>query len=391
MTASQRIETALRRGIPDRVPFVPKIWVDFGARWLGVEIERVIQDPCTALEVILRTGVDFGLDGVRQFAFPARHTAWRDGRLFELTAAGRRIGPIDLDGGLQTQLSDVSDFGLSDPVAMTYFHYRHAPLPVLNRMADVRAIAVPEPPLLDELGFNRNQKEVCKRVETSCAGRAMPALIQDCGPIGMAFYVAFNGMNKALLDLFDQPRLVHAALDRGDRIAVARGTYWLNQGYRILRINDSAGNMSVLSPQHWRSFIKPHFTAVAAELHRACPDALLYCHICGNVLPILDDLVDTGLDCIGPLDPLGGMSVAESASVVAGRTALMGGINTLSFVNSDPMDVQREALACIQGARAAAGCEAVPPGFVLGSGCVMPRDASPPNIRAAAEAVVRKT
>ena len=34
-------------------------------------------------------------------------------------------------------------------------------------------------------------------------------------------------------------------------------------------------------------------------------DVKIYSHICGNVLPVIDDLVDAGIDCIGPLDPLG--------------------------------------------------------------------------------------
>ena len=30
----------------------------------------------------------------------------------------------------------------------------------------------------------------------------------------------------------------------------------------------------------------------------------IYCHICGNVLPVVELLVDAGLDCIAPLDRL---------------------------------------------------------------------------------------
>ena len=388
MTAAERVEAALRGGRPDRVPFVPKIWIDFSARFCGVPLREVIEDPVAALVVILRAGRGLGLDGVRQFALPARRTVEADGRLWEVDGRGRPIGPIDLAGGLHTLVAEAGDFRLDDPVNMAHFHHRRPPGPALTKAADAAAIAVPDARLLDDLGFQRN---LAAALDRAPAGGM--AVIQDCGPIGLSFLVALNGMNQALLDFLDQPRLVHAALDAGDAIAIAKGSYWLDRGYRALRINDSAGNLSVISPDHWRTFVKPHFASVVSELHRRCPDALLYCHVCGNVLPIIGDLADTGLDCIAPLDPLGGFTVADArraleqrpaahpgdgrpAAAAADRpVALMGGINTLSFVEGTPDTVGAEAEACIAGARTAADREAVPAGFILGSGCVVPRGA----------------
>jgi hypothetical protein len=396
VTPAERVATALRGGRPDRVPFVPKIWVDFSARFCGVPLREVIEDPVAALEVILRAGRGLGLDGVRQFALPARRTGEADGRLWEIDAAtGRRIGAIDLAGGLHTLVTDAGDFRLDDPVNMAHFHHRRPPGPAVMKAADAAAIAVPDARLLDDLGFQRNQAAALARAAGGGAGAAWAALdrapadgmaiIQDCGPIGLSFLVALNGMNQALLDLLDQPRLVHATLDAGDAIAIAKGSYWLDRGYRMLRINDSAGNLSVISPDHWREFVRPHFASVVSELHRRCPASLLYCHVCGNVLPIIGDLADTGLDCIAPLDPLGGFTVADARRAAGRPVALMGGINTLSFVEETPDAVGAEAEACIAGARTAAdrggagidsaGPGAVPSGFILGSGCVVPRGA----------------
>jgi uroporphyrinogen-III decarboxylase len=414
MTPAERVATALRGGRPDRVPFVPKIWVDFSARFCGVSLRDVIEDPVTALAVILRAGRGLGLDGVRQFALPARRTEEAGDRLWEIHArTGRRIGAIDLAGGLHTLVIDASDFRLDDPVNMAHFHHRRPPGPAVTKESDAAAIAVPDARLLDDLGFGRNQDAALAGAGSAAGsggaagaasgGEPVPAIIQDCGPIGLAFLVALDGMNQALLDLVDRPHLVHATLDKGDAIAIAKGAYWLDRGYRMLRINDSAGNLSVISPEHWRTFVKPHFTAVASELHRRCPASLLYCHVCGNVLPIIGDLADTGLDCIAPLDPLGGFTVADARRALEARpaahaaagcvadapspgrpVALMGGINTLSFVDGTPDAVGAEAEACIAGARAVAdrgsadvdpGPGAVPAGFILGSGCVVPRGA----------------
>ena len=43
---------------------------------------------------------------------------------------------------------------------------------------------------------------------------------------------------------------------------------------------------------------------VCDALHAYDTETRIYCHICDDILPIAGDLVDTGFDCIGPLDPL---------------------------------------------------------------------------------------
>jgi uroporphyrinogen-III decarboxylase len=130
-----------------------------------------------------------------------------------------------------------------------------------------------------------------------------------------------------------------------------------------------------MSPQHWRQFVFPHMKDFCDEVHRYADDARIYCHICGNVLPIVEDLVETGLDCIGPLDPLGGFTPADVRSRIGDAVSLMGGVDTLSFVNRTPEEIVEESRRCIEGAGAAGG-------FVLGSGCVVPRSAKRENLAA---------
>jgi uroporphyrinogen-III decarboxylase len=139
--------------------------------------------------------------------------------------------------------------------------------------------------------------------------------------------------------------------------------------------------MSVISPQHFREFILPHMKTVCDELHHYEPDVRIYCHVCGNVMPIMDDLIATGLDCVGPLDPLGGFTCTQARQAVGDRIALMGGVNTLSFINSTPEQLIDEARICIEGAGQT--------GYILGSGCVVPRTARKENLLALHEAAER--
>lgn len=97
---------------------------------------------------------------------------------------------------------------------------------------------------------------------------------------------------------------------------------------------------------------------------------------------ILDDLLATGLDCIGPLDPLGGMRVDDVRRRVGDRVSLMGGVNTLSFLCMTADEIEAEAGKCIAGAGRNGG-------YILGSGCVVPRATSRENLLALRRAAER--
>ena len=386
MKAYERVYTALSGGIPDRVPYVPKIWVDLAAAMAGIPLTEVVEQPSTALRILAEAALSVGADGVRQFHFPERRTLTADGNtaggtdadgtVYEIDRHGRRLGKIDMLGGLGTRLERSEDYRLEDPYTMAHYHYWSSPESAIRTIADVQRIAVPDAAFYREIGWEARQRKVMDMVGDRIA------VIGDCNSATLAFYECLRGMDRALFDLIDDPALVHAVMDKGVAMAIEKGKFHIGMGIRILRLNDSVANMSVISPTHWREFIKPRIRTVCAELHRIEPGVRIYCHICGNVLPILNDLVETGLDCIAPLDPLGGFSCAQAREKVGDRVSLMGGINTLSFIDSTEEQLEAEAEACIRGAGQRGA-------FILGSGCVVPRSAKRENLVAAAKAAVR--
>ena len=124
MKPEERIYTAMSGKIPDRVPVVPKIWVDLAARMTGTRLTEVITDPLTALRVIVEAGVQCHVDGVRQFHFPKRRIIEKEGKVLEVDDQGRILGDVDMLGGLMTYL--VRCERLSSPRPL-----HHGPHPVL--------------------------------------------------------------------------------------------------------------------------------------------------------------------------------------------------------------------------------------------------------------------
>ena len=53
MKPAERLYAAINREKPDRVPVVPKIWVDLAANLTETDLLEIVATPLTALNVIL--------------------------------------------------------------------------------------------------------------------------------------------------------------------------------------------------------------------------------------------------------------------------------------------------------------------------------------------------
>ncbi|MFO7635761.1 MAG: uroporphyrinogen decarboxylase family protein [Clostridia bacterium] len=358
--AFRRVYGVMSGDLPDRVPFIPKIWVDLACELTGTPLTDVLSDPYVALEVLVKAAMDVASDGVRQYHFPERRVLIEGESVIETNRKGRRIGTVDMKGGLMTRLYDASDYHLEDPYTMAHYHYWTPPGPVVSNLKDVKKICVPDKDFYRQIGWGKRQKPLMNLYGEHIA------FIGDCDSATLAFHECLRGMGQAMLDLMDEPILVHRIMEKGVAIAVEKGKHHIDTGIKILRLNDSIANMSVISPGQWREFIKPHIREVCEALHGYDPSVRIYCHICGNILPVLEDLLETGLDCIAPLDPLGGFTPAQIREKAGREAVLMGGINTLSFINNSMEELVDEAKTCMRQA----GMHGA---FLLGSGCVVPR------------------
>jgi uroporphyrinogen-III decarboxylase len=366
ITANERFYTALSGEEPDRVPVLPKIWVDLAASLTNTDLTQLIEDPFLAMELIVKAGLEVKADGARLFHFPSRMTAMHLGGLAEIDSKGRVRGRIDMEGGLATQLNPDESISLEDPYYMAFIQFWNTKKPLVNTMADVRRLAIPGKSLYRDLGFEDFQKDLYLRHSDSIA------LIGDCASATLAFCVLYRKLDNALMDFIMNPELVHALMEKGVEIAIEKGKFHIDCGIKMLRLNDSVANMSVISPAQFKEFIFPHMKTLCEELHAYDPEVKIYCHICGNVLPVMDLLVTTGLDCVGPLDPLGGFSAEEARKAAGNRVALMGGVNTLTFLNGTPEQVAYEARECLENYGKK--------GYILGSGCVVPRGTKKENL-----------
>lgn len=356
----------------NRAPVMPKIWMDLAANIMHRSFDEFAMNPRLATLTVIEAAKACMCDGARLFLFPRRDIRIDADGIRRQYKNGRVIGRIDLEGGWATLLENPADFDFDDPCWIICYQLFKCAQPIVKELSDVEKLRVP-----DVETFHRIFGEDVDAA-LQCADGTLD-LAGDCNSGTLAFCVSVLGMGNALMAIYDEPELLHALMEKGIALSINQAKFMIDKGLRILRYNDSVANMSVVSPDTWREFVAPYIARFCREVHAYCPEVKIYCHICGNVMPIIDDLIGCGLDCIAPLDPMGGVSLEEVRTHAGDDFLLMGGVDTMSFINKTPEEIRAEARECIRqgfhGGR-----------YIVGSGCVVPRGANPDAIRALAQA-----
>ena len=116
-----------------------------------------------------------------------------------------------------------------------------------------------------------------------------------------------------LLEMWIDPGVAHSILPGADRHALAE------------HLDYSDKNGPMMSPQQFEEIILP----CDAQVVSAIKGAGGYCikHTDGDIRKIMDMLVGTGLDCLGPLEDVPCMDMDRILERYPGRIAVMGNIS----------------------------------------------------------------
>lgn len=189
-----------------------------------------------------------------------------------------------------------------------------------------------------------------------------------------------RGMDQLLMDYVLNPDLVH----RLARIAIDYKKPVMERaielGADIVLTGDDYANRQapIMSPQHFREFVLPYLQAmVDVAKARGVP---FIKHTDGNLWPIIDMLVDTGLDALDPIEPIAGMDIGEVKQRYGDRIALAGNVDCGELLSrGTPEEVEEAVKETI--AKAAVGG-----GHILASSNSIHPAVNPENYRAMVEA-----
>lgn len=110
----------------------------------------------------------------------------------------------------------------------------------------------------------------------------------------------------------------------------------------------------LVSPRLWKKIFQPYFVKFVQAIHDA---GLLYWkHSDGNLMPLLDMLVEAGIDGIDPIDPLAGMDIAAIKRDYGDRVAIKGNVDcAYLLVSGTPEQVESAVKYCLRVAAPGGG------------------------------------
>jgi uroporphyrinogen decarboxylase len=127
--------------------------------------------------------------------------------------------------------------------------------------------------------------------------------------------------------LFDAPEEVLAEMDRRVRVGREDIRRWVDRGVdACLCPADLADNSGPFyNPEQMDQFVYPGMKQWAAAVKEAGSISIL--HTDGNILPILDGIINSGIDAVQAIDPTAGLDLATVKAHSAGRICLCGNMD----------------------------------------------------------------
>lgn len=176
-----------------------------------------------------------------------------------------------------------------------------------------------------------------------------------CTLFELAWYL--RGMPRVLTDLAENRDFFHAYLDKLMGWIRAAGRKFAELGVDVIWIGDDFGmqNRMMISPAVFREFFKPRYAVLFEEWKRINPKVKIAFHSDGYIWPIIQDLVDVGLDILNTVQPKS-MDPGEVKRAFGDRLTLWGTIDIQEVLPfGTPRDVEEEVKLRVRTAGAGGG------------------------------------
>lgn len=330
MTGSERILTALRRGQPDRVPTME--WV------LHPRVIEAMNGAKSDVEFARRAGLDgvaVSLDD-RKETIDARHI--RD------------------------------EWGV---IRVTYDDY---PNPVgypVRDMDDFERLAIPDP------NADGRYRSIRRALAESGEEIAVVARVKDV----FSQPRDLMGFENFLMAFYLDPELVERMMQMCVAYSTQVAKNLVEIGVRAIVVGDDiAHNLGLLlKPEMYLEQVYPYFKELVGNCKRL--GLLVIKHSDGDLRAVLPELVDSGIDCLDPIDPLGNMDLAYMKRTYGHRIALKGNVDCVrTLVEKSVSEVRAEVARCmLEGS--------IGGGHIISSSNSIHKGISPVNYQAFLDAV----
>lgn len=308
MNSYERVMTALRRRQPDRVPVVEFV----------IDPKVMAQAVPNAKDVA--DGMDkLGMDAVSCGVTFAKVEDCDDGTWIDEWGVRYKSGP------------EVVAHPIAGPIATA---------------EDFKTYQPPDPNAPGRLG------ELPDLVERYKGRRAI--LFHQRAAFMWAAYL--RGIDQLLMDLLIEPDFAKDLMDMVLEVNLGIARNAIAAGADVIVLGDDYAHNGgpMMSPEIFRTMILPRLTKMVETIHDA--GALCVKHSDGNLYPLLGDLVSCSCNALNPIEPVAGMTLAETKRRVGDTVALMGNIDCAHLLPyGTPEEVRQAVRQAISDAASGGG------------------------------------
>lgn len=159
-------------------------------------------------------------------------------------------------------------------------------------------------------------------------------------------HAGFTGTENMLVAMLTDPEIVRDMFEHQLDISLALLEMAWDRGFTFdgIRWPDDMGYKykQFFSPEVYRTVLKPvHKRAIEWAHARDIPAHL---HSCGDVRPLVPELLEIGLDALNPLEVKAGMDPLELKDSFGDRLLLHGGINAVLWTDPDAVHAEIDRL-----------------------------------------------
>ena len=324
MTSRERMETVLRGGRPDRIPFVPSIY-EHGAALIGASPSEASRDPDLMARAAIESYRCYGHDLV---------TVGIDIYNIEAEAFGCPVRRFT-----DSSIPAVEDHPLGATVRL-----------------DPSGLALPREGGANRLGLI---VDACRTVMREVGRETM---VYACmgGPFSQA--VELRGFERLVADLLETPDAVRGLLEKTTALSIAHALRLSESGVGV-NIYESWATLPLISPAIFRDFVVPYekriVQAVRGRFSTPGPALIMG----GDTSALIDLFIEAGSSLV-VADYMTDFAFMRTRLAAAGSSMVIRGC-------LDPKRIERGDWAGLAGpiralARKARGLDA----YVWGSGCV---------------------
>jgi uroporphyrinogen decarboxylase len=162
--------------------------------------------------------------------------------------------------------------------------------------------------------------------------------------IGHIYETAWQirGYEPFLLDMLERPAWAECLLERLAEQNRVKALAAARAGADLLHCGDDIANQNAMMfhPDLWRRMMLPRWRGIWEQAKRVNPRTVILYHSDGNILDVVTDLADAGVDILNPLQPEC-LDVDEVHRRVGGRVSFNGCMGTQSTMPwGSPDDVR---------------------------------------------------